>query len=271
MVAIPCTIGGKRYRSKSEALAARTQLFRELEAEVKATKADPLMLQGFAFDFFRDCLENHPRRDTKVKGELVGVIFRSNPEWPNSYQVCAISSESADPIAFAPDNGITVMGHTVEAAKERDRRSRAASKREALREAVRQQSTDYKQGLLGCDDSLTCQHCGHTSGQWQFFEVDHKSPKTFAWLVELFLARKGLTFEDVELEHNIISKDQLGNELFASSWVKFHAREADLWLLCKDCHAREAVNIISPNWDTALKPGRIRLPTLRRHLVQRTH
>jgi hypothetical protein len=80
------------------------------------------------------------------------------------------------------------------------------------------------------------------------YVVDHKYPRTFKRLVEVFLSEQGFDFDDIAL----VSKDfQAGAELpdpLRSRWCAFHAKHARLRLLPREVNssvgARDPTRVI---------------------------
>lgn len=70
------------------------------------------------------------------------------------------------------------------------------------------------------------------SGEPLTFEtshVDHKSPKTFNWLVNEFLKLNKLTFEEIKTKSiNNVYDDTLEDKTLEEKWIDFHLKEAEL-------------------------------------------
>lgn len=172
--------------------------------------------------FMLDLLERHPSADTKIGIGVRAIWILGNGKFGNGFYVERIDGTRED---FSYKQCLRPFTH-------------ASKCKFAFRRAIDEQVLAVKMTVFRTgDEVLPCPITGERM-TWDTAHVDHEPPRTFARLLETYLDKRGLTFDDIAL---VEAPGGIGKALprdIAGDWSAWHARYAKLRVISADANVR---------------------------------
>lgn len=214
MAALTYTINGQHFESQ-----------RALQQHVSAFLRDhrpPYRLTADEAAFMLDLLERHPSAETKIGIGVAAIWILGNGKFGNGFYVERIDGTRED---FSYKQCLRPFTH-------------ASKCKFAFRRAIDEQVLAVKmQVFRRGDEVFTCPITGEPM-TWETAHVDHIPPRTFARLLETYMDRQGLTFDDIDLDE---APGGIGKALphaLAADWAAWHQAVAQLRVISADANVR---------------------------------
>lgn len=211
------TFGGVTYATKKAAKDAVRALV--------ARQALGVMLGPEDDQVVRDLLGMHPEADKKIDCGVRGFTVRLDPEWRRNRQIILhrVDGTSSDFSWHACIDGANPLRDI----------------REAFRRAVVDQVLAFRDAQLAAGAVCPFRGVALTA---RTSHVDHEAPRTFARLLEDFLAGEGMALADVPITPS--ADNQLWADLadagLSARWQDYHRANARLRLLSRGANLSEA-------------------------------
>jgi hypothetical protein len=208
----PVTLGRFTYPSIKDAKAA----LRALRDEHRG--GAPILAED-AVDLLLSVVSAHPQAKEKVGAGIAGFLVAKSPDWPTDcFYLRRVDGTETD---FSWNEAITPT-------------SPIARLRMACRNAIEGQKTAFKDGEWPLADATPrrCPITGEVFGRAEA-HVDHVPPATLQRLVEGWLETRGITAEDVLVNHtgDLRSVDEIADPEFLASWREYHQENTRLRLV----------------------------------------
>lgn len=201
-------IGNTKFKNKNELFEYVKSILKRYNIGDVVNKED--------MDFMINLLYQHPNVNKKTQYEITSIYISDNPIYPGNkskgFHLRYIDGSSTD---FSYRKCINIPTH----------RLRVIS---ACRAAVDPyifafKQTMFKNGNIICPDTqqiLTFKTC----------HVDHKAPYTFATLIDMFLKKENITFDEIKLKEHENNQycEQFQDTILSKKWIDFHNKYACL-------------------------------------------
>lgn len=214
MAALTYTINGQHFDTQ-----------RALQQHVSAFlhgHRPPYRLTADETAFFVDLLERHPSADTKIGVGVRAIWILGNGKFGNGFYVERIDGTRED---FSYKQCLRPMTH-------------ASKCKFAFRRAIDDQVLAVKVSVFRAgNEVLPCPITGEPM-TWETAHVDHEPPRTFAALLEAYLDKRGLSYDDIVLSE---APGGIGKALpvhIARDWADWHSRYARLRVISADANVR---------------------------------
>lgn len=211
------SIGPRKYKSKTEAVATVRELLKQLvPREIKVGEEH--------FDFFSDLLANHPEQAKKVGCGVFSFIIKKNAKntSANATDICRLDGSIED---FSWKKcAECAPGDTEDQKLEK-----------ALREAVEPFTRAFRQRSI-----QQCAKCGRDDLPANKFHVDHHTPSFHSILVGFkkwwILSPHPTSFDSAESNAPCFKES---DSLYKQIWVNYHNERAQYQMLCYRCNLKK--------------------------------
>lgn len=207
------TLGKYSFKNKSE-VSKKCQGLLSCESDT--------VVEGDNLLFILDLLKCHPEYLKKVGGGIKQIIItdemNGKSEYFNHFHIFRKDNSDID---FSYVTCIKYLGEKTKKV------SKALSDfRFAARYEIRQDIQDFRDLCFGNKKYLECELLKVNFSKVTC-HVDHKTPKTFVFLVDKFIKKENININEVEYSQKYKGVG-FKDESLVKSWVEFHRLEADL-------------------------------------------
>lgn len=187
-------------------------------------------LNDLDFQFLLTLLENHPDAKKKIGTGITSICLKQNPQFRSTrtFFLTRIDGTSTD---FSWVKCLRTPTH----------RSKVLS---ALRQLIYPQVLSFKQKFFDTNPDSLCE-IRNTPLTFYNSHVDHQPPMTFDFLVQEFLKKLSLTFDQIKIKDegldNIFER-RLDSDELARTWIEFHEIHAVLRVISAEANLIDVVN-----------------------------
>lgn len=214
MAAITYIVNGRTF-------ATQLELQQHTQAILRRYRP-PAQLAGDEAAHMADLLERHPSADTKIGCGVRAIWIRSNGKFGSGFYLERIDGTMED---FSYKQCLRPFTH-------------ASKCKFAFRRAIDDQVIAVKSQAFYADNMVLRCPITDEPMTWETAHVDHIPPRTFAALLERYLAAYNLEYDDIEL---VEAPRGIGKALpagLAAHWASWHAQEADLRVISAEANLR---------------------------------
>jgi hypothetical protein len=200
------TVSGQHFRTQQELVAYVRGILNRYHV------GQPLDL--FDYPFMLDLLQRHPDAAQKIGCGASAIYVAETP--PYRTRCFFLIREDGSETDFSYLECIRATPY-------------ATQVRLALRAAIDPQILACKEAAFATAEWVSCPDTGERLVM-ATAHVDHRAPLTFERLVEQFLAREGLDFDDIAVipSADLTYHDELSDPALRSRWVQYHQEHAQL-------------------------------------------
>ena len=198
---------------------------RDLEQYTQALLRNARMgarLEGNDAAFMADLLERHPSAERKIGCGVAAIWVRSNGKFGRGFWLERHDGTWED---FSYKQCLRPFTH-------------ASKCKFAFRRAIDAQVIACKSAVFYADGmELPCPITSQPM-TWETAHVDHQPPRTFAALLEHYMERRGLSFDDIALEEAPGGIGKMLPPNIAEDWAQFHADHAVLRVISAEANLK---------------------------------